>query len=190
MNINPINNTQKNTNFGAIKSIKFVGEFRNAPYAQEKVLNAFEANKTLQQFCQKFDTRIIFDLTCHPIFKKPFYEPSMHICYEALETEPTTFFEKLKSYFAGSNYNERKFFVIEPNEVALSVDTSATALSNKIAKTKDFFEQEMSESRDIKATRREVFDVREIARQEKAEAEIRLRSKQEEINKRIESLLN
>lgn len=61
MNINSINNSQYNTNFRALKELQFIGKFKKAPKAQEKLLDAFEKSEPLRRFCETFDTKVYFD---------------------------------------------------------------------------------------------------------------------------------
>ena len=55
------NSNQKNLNFGAIKSVKFIGLYEKNPQQTDQMVKTLKQNYVLKDFIEKYDVDIIFD---------------------------------------------------------------------------------------------------------------------------------
>ena len=60
MNVNKIE-TSNQTNFKALKSIRYKGLYKKYPQEAEKLKNAFLNNPVAMDFCKKFDVNVIIE---------------------------------------------------------------------------------------------------------------------------------
>ena len=61
-NIQPNNLNSKNTNFGALKKVKFKGYYKNCDARlQQKLLNALHESKAFRNFFNKYDGTVTFE---------------------------------------------------------------------------------------------------------------------------------
>ena len=97
MNINSnYQNNYNGTNFKALKSIRFNGEYKNSLKAQSILLDVFKKNETIKTFCEKFDTSVIFDSRK----KGTHYDPIMYFEYTNVDTKKNkSIFDKFKDLF-------------------------------------------------------------------------------------------
>ncbi len=86
-------------NFKALKSLEFSGKLRKNPWLQEKLLDAFESNKKIMAFCEKFDTKVQFTQ-----YRSDNYVVSkMNVAYDAISKVKMSLGEKIKSMFKSPN---------------------------------------------------------------------------------------
>ena len=195
MNISPINDYQTNTNFGALKSLKFVGEFKNSPFAQEKVLDALESNTAFQRFRKNLDVDIIIEAINS--FENVF-ESCMAISYRELDNGPKTLLKKVKDFFKGNEVLEITGYKKAKKDklVPVSIEESAAILNKKILESSERFETELL---NLEARQAKIYNANEridranrlkqFAEQKKAKTEKMNKIKQLEIDARIASMI-
>lgn len=76
-NITPAQNVTPN--FKAIKSIKCEGLYKKYPTEANKLINAFQNNKIVMDFCKKYDVDIVF-YACKQAMER--IESSIHIFFQ------------------------------------------------------------------------------------------------------------
>lgn len=118
--------------FGSIKGIEFAGKLKKQPRLQEQLLDAFESNKTIMDFCKKYDTKIQFNQ-----FRADNYVVSkLYVAYEGINDTKKTLWEKIKSLFKSPNLVVVDGF----SNMAYDENTSVNALTDAMAKRGYLFE--------------------------------------------------
>lgn len=181
MHINPINNNQNNTNFGALKSIKFSRKLSKDPVAQEKLLDAFQLNTSLKNFCKNFDVDIIFDAFengCNG------GESRMAVIYRDKADQPKSFLKRIIDSFKGydpiiiSGYD----YTVED-----SVKDLCTRISSQQAGIFDYTRDKIYEAKKAKEKAAATL----IAKKEEELAQkAQQQESQEKVNERIKKILN
>ena len=183
MNISPVNNNSNNTSFGAIKSLKFVGEFKKSPVAQEKILNAFETSSSLQKFCKKFDVDIVFrafkDERCN-------MQSAMAVFYKEIADGSETFMQKIKKIF-----KKNEPIIIDASDMfAFTTEESANVMARSLSKNWGIFDYKVSELEKLQTQRNEVRAVIKAEKQKIVEQEEFNKIKQAKVNERIQNMLD
>jgi hypothetical protein len=134
---------QNNTspNFKAIRSLEFAGKLKKQPRLQEQLLDALENNKTIMDFCKKYDTKIQFNQ-----FRADNYVVSkLYVAYEGINDTKKTLWEKIKSLFK----SPRMVVVDGFSNMAYDEKSSVKILTEKMAERTYLFEnaeKQMTES--------------------------------------------
>lgn len=182
MNISPVSNNQNNTNFGALKSLKFIGEFKKSPIAQEKILNAFEASSSLQKFCKKFDVNIVFRA-----FKdeRNNMQSAMAVFYKEIADGSKTFMQKIKNAFKKND----PIIIYASDMFAFTTEESANVMARSLSKNLGIFDYKVSELEKIQAQKKFEIDAK-IAQEDQIKSQHRTnRAKQLEVDERIRNMI-
>lgn len=182
MNISPISNHQNNTNFGALKSLKFIGEFKKSPIAQEKILNAFEASSSLQKFCKKFDVDVVFRA-----FKdeRNNMQSAMAVFYKKISDGSETFMQKIKNAFKKNDP-----IIIDASDMfAFTTEETANVMARRLSSNCGIFDYKVSELEKIQTQTQFEIDAR-IAQEEQIKIQQQAnKAKQLEVDERIRNMI-
>ena len=109
--MNIINNYESKVNFKSYK-VKFSSKyFKNNPKSKQMIVDIFEQNKSLKNFCNHFDTKIQFKTDILPLTKHQIYsfddndelnnfKTNIIVSYKNLINKNANIIEKIKHYLS------------------------------------------------------------------------------------------